>query len=156
MRPTPAFGTSTSTGPSSRSTSSTSWCRASRSARSAPAVSTRAPPPASSRASSSARVASWAYASATDAPALASSRASAAPIPPLAPVTSATRPERTSLANRQRVHDEHQRGVRRDRGCPPLSAVGEVRGDDQLPPPALLDSNETLGPALDHGSLAEL
>src|SRR3954465_11134093 len=156
IRPTPAFGTSTSTGPSSRSTSSTSWSSASRSDRSAPAVSTRAPGPASSRARSSARAASCAYESATDAPACATSREIAAPMPPLAPVTSATRPARASLTNRQRVDDEHERGVRRDRGRVAPRAVGELRRDDQLAPAAGLDAHEPLVPALDHRALAEL
>src|SRR3954470_12962373 len=157
IRPTPAFATSTSTGPSSFSTSSTSCSVASRSLRSAPAVSPRAPPAASSRASSSARAASCAYASATAAPAPASRRDSAAPMPPLAPVTSATRPARPpSLAtDLQRVNDEDERGVRGDRRRLPLRAVGELGRDGQLAATARLDADEPLVPALDHHALAE-
>src|SRR4051812_1775882 len=155
IQPTPAFGTSTSTGPRSASTSSTSCSDAARSARSAPAVSTRVPPAASSRASSSARVASRAYAKATDAPEAASPRAIAAPIPPLAPVTSATRPASSLLANLERVDDEDERRVGRDRRRPSLGAVGELRGDGELAPAARLDPHETLVPALDHLALAE-
>src|SRR3954447_3206558 len=156
IRPTPAFATSTSTGPSSFSTSSTSCSVASRSLRSAPAGSTRAPPAASSRATSSARVASCAYASATAAPAPASRRDTAAPIPPLAPVTSATRPPRPSLAtDLQGVDDEDERGVRRDRRGLPLGAVPELRRDRQLTPAAGLDADQALVPALDDHALAE-
>src|SRR3954468_4357131 len=157
IQPTPAFGTSTSTGPRSASTSSTSCSAAARSTRSAPAVSTRAPPAASSRASSSARVASRAYARATDAPAAASPRAIAAPIPPLAPVTSATRPARGSLSiHLQSVHDEDERSVGRDRGALSLGPVCELGRDGQLAPAPRLDALETLDPAFDHASLLEL
>src|SRR5205814_491296 len=103
-----------------------------------------------------ARAASCAYDRATDAPARASSREMAAPIPPLDPVTSATRPARASLANRQRVDDEHERGVRRDGGRLAGRPVGELRRDDQLAPAAGLDAHEALVPALDHRALAEL
>src|SRR4051812_17191108 len=79
----------------------------------------------------------------------------AAPIPPLAPVTSATRPARSLFPNLQRIHDEDERGVRGDRGALPLGAVAELRGDGELAPAARLDAYEPLVPALDHHVLAE-
>src|SRR3954452_8925086 len=80
----------------------------------------------------------------------------AAPIPPLAPVTSATRPARASLAtDRKRVHDEHERRVRGDRGRLALRLVGQVRRDDQQAATAWLDADEPLVPARDHHALAE-
>src|SRR4051794_5656512 len=78
-------------------------------------------------------------------------------MPPLAPVTSATRPARPpSLAtDLQRVHDEDERRVRRDRRRLALGPVRELRRDRELAPAARLDAHEALVPALDHHALAE-
>src|SRR3954451_1713438 len=78
-------------------------------------------------------------------------------MPPLAPVTRGTRPdsESPSATDLQRVHDEDERGVARDRRRPALRAVRQLRRNGQLTPPAGFDANEALVPALDHHALAK-
>src|SRR3954452_22906718 len=89
---TPALATRTSIGPSAPSARSTSSAGASASSRSAPITNARRPPSWISRASSSVVAESPPWASTTAAPSALNARASARPMPPSAPVRSATRP----------------------------------------------------------------
>src|SRR5262245_29024930 len=69
------------------------------------------------------------------------------PFPPL---------RRPSALDVHQVDDEDQRRVRLDRWRLALRAVGQVRRDDQLAPPALLHADQALVPSLDHLAGAEL